>query len=1684
MNITSLILKLKDKKIKLVPDQGQLKIQAPEGALTPDIINDIKSNKEQLIHFLSGAAVKEEVSIPKAPDQEYYDLSFAQQSIWVASQIPEVKVAYNMPQVYTIEQKLNIDAVSKALDALVKRHESLRTIFIMVGDEPKQKILEPAQSKHQLSYIDLRSEKDAEARARELVSRGIKFSFDLENGPLINLELMHITDEKFVLLLNMHHIISDAWSLDVIMNELIVLHDTFAQGKSDPLPPLKLHYKDFALWQNGILQQDGANTHRQYWQDQFKDEIPLLDLSTDKPWPKLKTYNGYALECGLNEKLSADLKALSRGLNASMFNTFIAIVNVFLHKYCSQDDIVVGILSAGRVHADLENQVGFYINTLPVRSSIDPEKSFSSFAGQVDENVLNALEHQLYPFDRLVDDLKITRDLSRSPVFDVLVSYENKEGKYLEKSDDQGVHYLDDKEGNSKYALEFALIEFEDRIKLNIGFNSDLYEEASISRMLENLKALLLHLLHDRKAAIKTLPYISSSEKQLILEEFNDTAADFPEDKTLHQLFEEQVEKTPEAVALLGEQGSWTYQELNEKANRLANYLKSQYEIKPDTLIAAIAGSTFEKIQILLGILKSGAGYIPIEPEYPEERIRYTLEDSGSQIIVADDLEIIDKYGLHETYQVVLVNDEALNDYSVENLTHECRPTDLACLLYTSGSTGKPKGVMLEHKGLVNRIHWLWHKYDFDANDIYLQKTTYVFDVSIGEIFMTLCYGARLLTVTEEILAAPHLLAEYIEQFKPTTAHFSPTALNSFHNSLNKQDYDKLRSLRHILASGEALVPETVKKHYENTDIPLYNLFGPTEASVEVSYYETQKHDKVIPIGKPISNVKLLILDRFGGLCPVGVQGEICIGGVALARGYLNRQEQTDERFIKDPFSSNETDRLYKTGDIGRWSAEGEIEFLGRKDNQVSISGYRIELGEIESVLYEVDKVKNAAVLVVKDNSGDAGLVAYIEKVIEEEEDVDELQPLATQDEIALYNAVNATEKVYSNSNKTFKDLFELQVGKSPDKVAVIYEQTQLTYGALNARSNQLANMLQQDFNVQPGDRIGLLVDRSADMIIAVLAIIKSGAAYVPIDPEYPAERINFILGDSEVSLLLTDADIEISEKQVVNIKQRELDQYEAKNLPTLCGSNDLAYIIYTSGSTGYPKGVMVEHHSLTNVAEAWREAYRLDELDVSLLQMASVAFDVFTGDLCRVLLYGGQMVICPKETRLDPANLYALMDEYQINIFEATPALIVPFLQYVYEHVLDISFLKLLILGSDVIAAEEFKRIVSRYGKKFRIINSYGTTETTIDSCFYELISGETLESVNTPIGKPLANTKFYILNESMEQVAVNVPGELYIGGEGVARGYWNRADLTRERFMPDPFDQEKRIYKTGDQARWLEDGNVEFLGRLDRQVKLRGYRIEMGEIENTLLKHNMIRQAAVIELKEDNETKQLCAYYTATQDLTIKELRASLGEHLPDFMIPSHFIKLDSFPLTPNGKVDYKALPKPTLASANNFLRMALKEHLSACLPKYMVPTTFVFLDNLPKTSSGKIDRKALPHPDFSNVSTGSDYVAPETELQRNLVEIWKEILLREKIGITDNFFDLGGHSLKATRVVSQVYKQLGLQVSLREVFLHPTVGELSKVLEEKEQEGYESISRVADQPYYEISHAQRRLWVLDQF
>jgi amino acid adenylation domain-containing protein len=2119
-----------------------------------------------------------------------FPLSFAQERLWFIDQLEPGTGIYNLPVAYRLRGPLDVVALERSLNEIVRRHEILRTTFSVAEDRPIQAIASSLKVKVRLIELGELDERTREVEADRLVSRESQRPFDLVNGPLLRTSVLRLAQEECILLIVLHHIISDGWSLAVLFRELAVLYDAFRQEKPSPLPELDIQYADYAVWQRK-LQTEVIQSQLSYWKKQL-DNITPLQLPTDRPRPAVQTHRSARHSLVLPKDLSEKLRSLSRKEGVTLFMTLLAAFQTLLYRYTGQDDIVVGSPIAGRNLKKIEDLIGLFVNTLVMRTSFSGNPTFRELLIRVREVALEAYAHQDLPFEKVVAELQPERSLSHHPLFQVMFNMINARDAELKLSGLRVTTFATASIG-SKFDLTVYARDLSKGIQLSFVYNCDLFEEATIRRWGESFKRLVQALVETPERHVSELPLLTQGEKVQIRGKFSKPTLKDLGKHGIHQLFEAQVERNPDVVAVRFESQRWTYRQLNNRANQLAHHLK-KHGVGPDTLIGIGLERSPEMIAAILAVLKSGGAYVPLDPEYPKARHTHILAETRIQLLLTNE-RLIRQFPEFAGKALCLDRDhELFGQESEENLDGPLDPDHLAYVIYTSGSTGKPKGVLCHHQGVVNYLYYLRETYHLAGADIVLQLPSLSFDASVRDLLGPLTTGAQVVLVNDfEAKEPTALLAKMQEHGVNCILSIVPSLLNALLSTACTQGHT-YESVRLILISGEALPMTTcqqAKKIFGN-GVTLVNQYGPTECTLTSTYHCVTEGDGIrdsVPLGRPIPHARISILDKDLNALPRGVAGEIHIGGLGLARGYLNSPELTAERFIPDPFNSEPGARLYQTGDRARYRTDGTLEFLGRLDHQLKIRGFRIEAGEVEAALGQHPAIRESVVVGRDDVTGNQLLVAYVVSdtgnVLPSEEirtwlrqrlpeymvpslfvfldklpltvnrkidrhalpnpeqakrssesaftapstsaekavadiwrDLFKLDPLSTdanffelgghslqatqviarlrnlfqidlplrrlfewptigglarcverelrasekrstpgprtvaqyieyplsfaqqrlwflahlepsspvynipaafrlvgslnvvaleqslneivrrhealrtsfaavdgqpiqiiaatlsltvpvvdlscmaederesealrlaseearqpfdlsqlpllrvrllrlseaehillltmhhivsdgwslrilfrelsalyrtfsqgkrspladlpiqyadfavwqrewlqgqilenqltywkqqlnqllpalelptdwarpaaqtfcgarqsrvlscavtealkalsrregvslfmtllaafqvllhrytgEDDIAVGSPIanrnrpeiegligffvntlvlrsnlsgnpsfrallrqvrevclgayehqdlpfeklveelepqrdmsrnplfqvmfsldqeaiydfelsdlkltalklerglakfdltlfmsegqrqlraefayntdlfeggtiarmldhfqTLLEGIAANPDERLSDLplltagerhrvlidwndtdrsyprdkcahewFEEQAEQTPNATALVFESQELTYRELNRRANQLAHYLIR-LGVGPETFVALCLDRSIEMIVAVLGVLKSGAAYVPMAPYYPKERLRFMLQDTQAKLILTQEQLtkdliearssksddgetgsSIFDSQIKTVRLDAdwefIARHPLENPERAATADNLAYVIFTSGSTGKPKGVEVPHRSLNNVLDDLRSRLQVDRRDSSLF-VANYCFDISVVEILLPLSVGARIVMVSRDVAVDGTQLMDKLSKSRATAMHATPATWRLLLQAGWQ-----GRIRTALCGGEALEPALAEQLASRSSS---VWNLYGPTETTIYSSaapFEPEWSGGKVS-----IGRPIANTRIYLLDSDLQPAPVGVRSELYIGGAGVARGYLNRAELTAEKFVPDPFSAEpgSRFYRTGDLARYLPDGNIEYLGRADDQVKIRGFRIELGEIEAVLGQHPQVREAVVVARQDTTPDKRLVAYVVRNElALTISGLRDFLKERLPD----------------------------------------------------YMVPTVFAFLDRLPLTANGKIDRRRLPEIEVNEPAEGEPLAAPRNRLEEVLASIWSEVLKLERVGIHDNFFDLGGHSLKAMQLVSRTSAATKANISVRLLFAHPTIASFAEAI-----------------------------------
>ncbi|MDF1826242.1 MAG: amino acid adenylation domain-containing protein [Verrucomicrobiales bacterium] len=1115
------------------------------------------------------------------------------------------------------------------------------------------------------------------------------------------------------------------------------------------------------------------------------------------------------------------------------------------------------------------------------------------------------------------------------------------------------------------------------------------------------------------------------------------------ENSCLHVLLGDQVEKTPDAIALSDGGRQLTYQELDERSNQVAHYLVS-HGAKTEVPFGIYLDRSIELVVTIWGVLKSGGVCVPLDISMPQKRLQAIVEETGLMFVLTGNIR---EGELPPGVPVKNLDKEslAITAGDTGSVQVEVTPDSLSYIVYTSGSSGKPKGVMIPHRSFSRCRDWATEVFGFSNEDRFLLN----FVRAPEEIFYPLFVGATLILPPAGSDWDMKLLGRTILHHRISVLGLTPSLLNVF---LNENESVRLDSLKNVYCAGEPLSVENQRRFFNQIEANLYNFYGLAEAPF-TSLWKCHRDEQgnAIPIGEPV-DASVHILDENAEPVKKEKIGEIYVGGPGLARGYLNLPELTEERFI----TRNGT-KLYRTGDRAFFDAAGHIFLAGRSDHQIQIRGLRVEKEEIENALIRLSGVREAAVefrdqqliaFLTLDQSGKVALTHWQSNLASTLPDymrpslyvlLDALPRTSTgkidrralpppektvlTDLRSLVLPAGDRQKVLSSWNATESDfpreacihqLFEETAASHPGAISVIFGQQKLTYHELNERSNQVAHFL-IDQGVRPDQPVAVCLERSPELIIALLGILKAGGTYLPLDPANPSDWLTYVLDHSGAKLLLTQDDL-LEDLQTKSCRRiglspdgKKFESFPFKNPKSEAGSLNLAYITYTSGSTGHPKGVCIPHRGVVRLV---RGADYFPFCDRRIfIQSSPVSFDLATFEIWGALLNGARLVI-PPHGIITPPALAEIVVRHQVDTLWLTSS----FFNLIVDQgrIAELDQIDFLLVGGEALSPPHIRQALDEL-KTTRLINGYGPTESTTFTCCFT-ITGSTPEQ-SIPIGRPIANTQVYILDEQLQPVPLESPGELCIGGDGLARGYLNNAELTDLKFIELPgrqlgFNDDKpvRIYRSGDRACWRADGILEFIGRIDDQIKLRGFLVEPREIERTLRRNSFVQDAVVVTVGQDQLTKQLVAY-----------------------VIPNREVRGNADSIDPKDEKSFKE---------------SLRDWLKRELPEYMVPSTIVTLDAMPLNANGKVDQRALPAPETADRSGDIRKNQPASILEERLLKIWRKVLGLDDIGVHDNFFDLGGHSLQGLDLLNEVEREFGIRWPVRMLFESPTVSEWSKM------------------------------------
>ena len=1475
-------------------------------------------------------------------------LSFAQQRLWFLEQMEGELTAYNMSSRWKLRGPLDVEALRLALEEIVQRHEPLRTTFAMLDDAPVQ-VIQPS-GRFELPVEDL-SSLAAETQAAEIqrccrleAEKPFKLSTDL----MLRASLLHLADDEHLLLLTMHHIASDGWSLRILWRELAGLYDAYCRGAESNLRELPVQYADYAIWQRSELEGQRLEQLLQYWREQLKGVSPL-ELPTDHPRPARPTYRGAKHRFELPEALVSQLKLLSQTAGVTLHMTLLAAFQTLLSRYSGQLDIAVGVPVAGRSHAELEDLIGFFVNTIVLRTDLSGDPTFRELLGRVRQVSLAAYDHQDLPFEKLVEELRPERQLSRSPLFQVMFQLLNFVGEGLALPNlkvsrldmsgegDQAISNLD---------IVVALSPGADGgIIAHWSFNTALFKRETMCFLAESYRRLLEQVVEDTGTSLK---HFALDDARTPLYPLTLAQRDIWIDQILHG-------DTP-----LHNIGGHVHLPGTLDIDRLRQSIQLLIQ-KHDSL----------RLQLTRSRDENG---IPQQTIVPSLEVEVPLHDFRGE---AEPLKAARRWMQQRFVQPFTLEGQPLVRYDVIRVADE------------------------NHYCLIQYHHLI-----IDGWGIALLNR------SLAELYTALSQGR-----------APDLQSpSYLDHVADNQSYLQSEQYGN-HRSYWLQRYDSVpdplltsRTPDKDLAASDCYTVPLSRDLYQQLGILAKqyqaSTFHVIIGALALYFTRTQGRDEFV-IGLPVLNRSKAAFKNtagpFTGVIPTRLQvkadasfGELLRGIAQTLRADYRRQRFPIGEINRAVKPATQHHQLYDIG-LSYESHDYDAKFdaitshsepLLHGWEQTPLMLYVREFHAQADVKW--DFVANRAYFSSQEIERLQGhLVSLLATLLTRAETpMWQLSLLSESERHRLLVEWNDTAIDYP-SEKCVHELFEEQVARTPDAVAVIFEEQQLTYRELNERANQLAHYL-ISLGVRPETLVGLCLERSAELVVAILGILKAGGAYVPLDADLPQQRLEFMLRDSAVRYLVTQSsllDRLPSHGCCVTCLDNEAETLKASdcsNLSSGVGADNLAYVMYTSGSTGVPKGVAIPQSAVVNFLLSMAVQPGMSS-DDRLLSVTTPTFDISVLELLLPLTVGASLDVVPAPLNADGIGLADYVSKRNATVMQATPATWQMMLHSGWKGCPDLKVL----CGGEALSDHLADELQQRCRQLW---NMYGPTETTIWSTT-RLVAGE---GACGSIGRPIANTQVYVLDEHRQPLPIGVPGELYIGGAGLARGYLNRSELTAEKFVTNPFseDADLRLYRTGDLCCWRSDGNLEFIGRIDDQVKLRGYRIELGEIEAAMNEHPLVAQCVVI-LREDRPgDKRLVAYCVAASDSEPKfsELRSYLQQRLPDYMLPSAFVSLDTLPLT----------------------------------------------------SSGKVNRRGLPAPDDSRPELETGYVVPRNPLEEQLAAIWCEVLQLERVGVHDNFFALGGHSLLVARMVGLIDRHCRMQISIALVFRNPTIAELACCLD----------------------------------
>lgn len=1511
-----LIIDLEKRGVKLWEEEGLLKLSAPKGALPIEIRTEISKVKNQILEIIakttSGANHLPTNLLHAAQRSNTgIELSFSQRRLWYISQLEgENSITYNMPAALLLKGKLNDKLFIRSINLIVQRHEVLRTSFIKKGNEVFQHI------KPQLILdevvLDLRHLENGkqDVELEKIIFNEARMPFDIANDSLIRYRLICLEEQKHVFLLTLHHIVSDGWSIDVFIKELVIIYTAFVNNDvPNNLPALPIQYADFAIWQKKWLSGLSLQNLLSYWKQQLDGVPALLSLPIDRPRPAVQSFNGALEKYAFASEALNGVKETCRQNNVTPFMVLISVFATLLSRLSGQNDVVIGSVIANRNHREIENLIGFFVNSLVFRIVLKPGITFSELLAQVRQVSLDAFDHQDLPFEKLVEELRPDRTLSHSPLFQVAFALQNT-GKNKLVLPGLEISDLDTYSGATKYDLTFFIEETDSGFTGAVEYNSDLFDQATICRFIAQYQKLLSGLIKSPDIDIAKVNILDDIEKRLILDTFSGVLSRGFTNKTILDAFEEHVRLSPSAAALCCEGETISYKELNEKSNLLAGHLIKK-GLEPHEKIGVMAGRSAVQVIGLLAVLKAGGCYVPLDPDYPLERLKFMVGDSGIKRIILHSRFV--GIGLEGSCEIIQADTQMADNHYNSNdiLKVILKSSDPAYMIYTSGSTGLPKGVILAHGGLLNMVEQQIRIFNVTAKSRVLQFASPGFDASISEYFMAFACGACLVMTGKDNLVP-------LPQFNRLLTDERISHVTLIPSFLALLPHCELPLLTSLIVAGEPCSIDLVKKW--GVGRGFFNAYGPTECTVctSIAVCDPQTITK-ITIGRSIDNILVYILDSDCNLSPIGVPGELYIGGIGLALNYHNRPKLNDEKFKLISIDNNPSIRLYRSGDRGRFLANGEIEFLGRVDEQVKIRGFRIELGEIEAVLIAHPSIKDAAVVVTEDGKGEKRLFAYVCPEINWENN------LSTH----KHNTNGIIQEQVDQWRKIFNNSYSLDLTK---------KNTTFDISGWNSSYTGLAI---------PENDMKQWVDATVDAITAYQPknILEIGSG---------SGLLLFRIAPLCKHYLATDFSSNAIEALHAGLKKEGFDNVELRQGDAI----EMASIIDQ-------KFDMV---ILNSVVQYFPGQDYLLQVLTNGLKLLNPGGHFFIGDVRNESLIEAFQASVEMLKGNGQASTSQLLQQIALNVQQEEELLVDPqFFRLLASQIPEVSGIKIL-----------WKK--GRYDNelsKFRydvILQKEGITEPTIQ----KRISWDT--------EKPTPQQLLALLkNMPIKPIML----------EGVKNSRVAKEIRT--------FD---KLRSANDKA-----GTMPFFDMPDNIEKSNFHPDDFFDLE-LVIPYKIEVSCSLVD--------------KAAFDVSFLPFNSDI----PQFYLP----------------IDDNKAHQPLISYTNHPLRgkflqkmvPVLKEYLSQRFPDYMVPSLFEVREALPITPNGKIDRAILTKKSKSIITRRvSEYSAPSNQQEFELAEIWQTLLNINPVGIYDNFFNVGGHSLLAVQLINQINAKYNCEMTLVDLF-----------------------------------------------